>query len=45
MSQLLLGVPMVLLYLLGVGVAFVFTGARKPAPAAKPEGSSLTPSG
>jgi sec-independent protein translocase protein TatC len=44
-SQLLLGVPMVGLYLLGVGVAFAFTGARKTAPAAKPESSSLTPSG
>ena len=44
-SQLLLGVPMVLLYLLGVGVAFVFTGSRKTEPAPKPEsGSSLTPS-
>ena len=44
-SQMLLGVPMVGLYLLGVGVAFVFTGARKTAAAAKPESSSLTPSG
>jgi len=44
-SQLLLGIPMVLLYLLGVGVACVFTGARKTAPAPKPESSSLTPSG
>ena len=44
-SQLLLGIPMVGLYLLGVGVAFVFTGARKTAPEAKPESSSLTPSG
>jgi hypothetical protein len=33
------------LYLLGVGVAFVFTGARKTAEAPKPESSSLTPSG
>jgi sec-independent protein translocase protein TatC len=44
-SQLLLGVPMVGLYLLGVGVAFLFTGARKTAPAAKPESTSLTRSG
>jgi sec-independent protein translocase protein TatC len=44
-SQLLLGVPMVGLYLLGVGVAYLFTGSRKTATAAKPEGSSLTPSG
>ena len=43
-SQLLLGIPMVLLYLLGVGVAFVFTGARKTAEGPKPESSSLTPS-
>jgi sec-independent protein translocase protein TatC len=44
-SQLLLGVPMVGLYLLGVGVAFLFTGARKTAPAAKPESTGLTRSG
>ncbi len=43
-SQVLLGVPMVGLYLLGVGVAYLF-GPRKVAPVAKPEGSSLTPSG
>jgi sec-independent protein translocase protein TatC len=42
-SQTLLGVPMVALYLLGVAVAFVFTG-RKPAADAKPDSSSLTPS-
>jgi sec-independent protein translocase protein TatC len=42
-SQTLLGVPMVALYLLGVGVAFVFTG-RKPATAEKSQSSSLTPS-
>jgi sec-independent protein translocase protein TatC len=41
-SQTLLGVPMVALYLLGVAAAYVFTG-RKPATAAKPESSSLTP--
>ena len=41
---MLLGIPMVVLYLLGVGVAFVFTGGRKPAGAAKPDSSSLTPS-
>jgi sec-independent protein translocase protein TatC len=45
-SQVLLGLPMVGLYLLGVGVAYLFGGARKTAPAAKTEGSSsLTPSG
>jgi sec-independent protein translocase protein TatC len=44
-SQMLLGVPMVGLYLLGVGVAFLFTGGRKPEPAANPDSSSLTPSG
>jgi sec-independent protein translocase protein TatC len=30
-SQVFLGVPMVALYLLGVGVAFLFGGARRPA--------------
>ena len=30
-SQIFLGVPMVVLYLLGVGVAYLFGGARKPA--------------
>jgi sec-independent protein translocase protein TatC len=44
-SQTLLGVPMVLLYLLGVGVAYVFASPRKTAEAPKPESSSLTPSG
>ena len=29
-SQIFLGVPMVALYLLGVGVAWIFGGARKP---------------
>lgn len=43
-SQMLLGVPMVGLYLLGVGVAFLFTGGRKTEPAANPDSSSLTPS-
>jgi sec-independent protein translocase protein TatC len=44
-SQVLLGVPMVALYLLGVGVAYLF-GSRKAAPAAKTgSGSSLTTSG
>jgi sec-independent protein translocase protein TatC len=42
-SQTLLGVPMVALYLLGVGVAFIFTG-RKPEAAEKSQSSSLTPS-
>jgi sec-independent protein translocase protein TatC len=40
-SQMMLGVPMVGLYLLGVGVAFLFTGARKP-DAAKTESSAVT---
>ena len=43
-SQMLLGVPMVGLYLLGVGVAYLFTGSRKEAAAAKSESGSLTPS-
>jgi sec-independent protein translocase protein TatC len=44
-SQILLGIPMVALYLAGVGVAYLFP-TRKAAPAARPEsGSSLTPSG
>ena len=44
-SQVMLGIPMVALYLLGVGVAFLFP-SRRAARAAKPEsGSSLTPSG
>lgn len=42
-SQMLLGVPMVGLYLLGVGVAFLFTG-RKQAAEATSESSSLTTS-
>ena len=41
-SQMLLGVPMVVLYLLGVGVAFVFTGGRKRAADAKAEGSEVS---
>jgi len=44
-SQMLLGVPMVGLYLLGVGVAFVFTGGRKRADEGKSESTSLTTSG
>jgi sec-independent protein translocase protein TatC len=44
-SQMLLGVPMVALYLLGVGVAYLFTGSRKEAAAAKSDSRSLTPSG
>ncbi len=44
-SQMLLGIPMVGLYLLGVGVAFLFTGGRKPAEGPKPQSSSLTHSG
>jgi len=44
-SQMLLGVPMVGLYLLGVGVAWVFTGSRKQTAAAKPESGSLTRTG
>ena len=41
-SQMLLGVPMVGLYLLGVGVAFVFTGARKHPAGAGSEGSAVS---
>ena len=41
-SQMLLGVPMVGLYLLGVGVAFVFTGGRKPAAEAEAESSAVS---
>ena len=39
-SQMLLGVPMVGLYLLGVGVAYVFTGRRRAA--AKSETSAVS---
>jgi sec-independent protein translocase protein TatC len=39
-SQVMLGIPMVGLYLLGVGVAFVFGGARR---AAKPRGDETEP--
>ena len=44
-SQTLLGVPMVILYLIGVGVAYLFTGSRKAATAPESENRSLTPSG
>ena len=40
-SQLLLGIPMVGLYLLGVGVAYLFSGARRAAPAAAETSSAL----
>jgi len=43
-SQMLLGIPMVALYLLGVGVAFVFTGRRKATQAEK-AGSAVVKSG
>ena len=41
-SQMMLGIPMVGLYLLGVGVAFLFTGGRKRATAAKVGGSEVS---
>lgn len=41
-SQVFLGVPMVVLYLLGVGVAYVFGGARKTAEKSPDAASSST---
>ena len=41
-SQMMLGVPMVGLYLLGVGVAFLFTGRRKRAADAEAESSAVS---
>jgi sec-independent protein translocase protein TatC len=43
-SQVMLAVPMVVLYLLGVGVAFVFDPERRAAREARRAGASIAPS-
>jgi sec-independent protein translocase protein TatC len=42
-SQIFLGIPMVILYLLGVGVAYVFGGSRARGTATKVKGSEVEP--